>query len=143
LVPVVFAVAMAVDGLSGLIVGRIYDRRGPLVLLAVPVAAAVAAIAFGNTAALVWAGAAVWGVVNGVLDSTVKAVITELVPSGSRAVAFGWLALVRGLGLLVAGGILGAAYGIQPGATVVVIIVANAVAFAGLAWVLRRMRRRG
>jgi MFS family permease len=142
LVPVVFAVAMAVDGLSGLVVGRLYDRRGPLVLLAVPVAAAVAAIAFGNTAALVWAGAAVWGIVNGVLDSTVKAVVTELVPSSSRAVAFGWLALVRGLGLLMAGGILGAAYGIHPGVAVVVIIAANAVALAGLAWVLGRMRRR-
>lgn len=31
LVPVLFALAMAVDGLSGLVVGRIYDRRGPLV----------------------------------------------------------------------------------------------------------------
>ena len=141
LVPVVFAVAMAVDGLSGFVVGRLYDRRGPLVLLAVPVAAAVAAISFGGSVALVWAGAAVWGIVNGVLDSTVKAVVTELVPSHSRAVAFGWLALVRGLGLLAAGGILGAAYAASPGVVVAVILAANAVAFVGLALVLRRLRR--
>ncbi|WP_423183950.1 MFS transporter [Arthrobacter sp. NyZ413] len=141
LVPVVFAVAMAVDGLSGLIVGRLYDRRGPLVLLAVPAAAAIAAISFANTVALVWAGAAIWGIVNGVLDSTVKAVVTELVPSHSRPVAFGWLALVRGLGLLAAGGILGAAYSISPAAAIIVILAANALAFASLALVLRRLHQ--
>ena len=131
---------MAVDGLSGFVVGRLYDRRGPLVLLAVPVAAAVAAISFGGSVALVWAGAAVWGIVNGVLDSTVKAVVTELVPSHSRAVAFGWLAFVRGVGLLAAGGILGAAYAASPAAAVTVILAANALGFVGLALVLRRLR---
>ncbi|MBT8161277.1 MULTISPECIES: MFS transporter [Arthrobacter] len=141
LVPVVFAVAMAVDGLSGLIVGRLYDRRGPLVLLAVPAAAAIAAISFANTVALVWAGAAVWGIVNGVLDSTVKAVVTELVPSDSRPVAFGWLALVRGLGLLAAGGILGAAYSISPVAAIIVILAANVLASASLTLVLRRLHQ--
>jgi MFS family permease len=35
-IPLVFALAMAVDGLSGLAMGRFYDRRGPGVLLLVP-----------------------------------------------------------------------------------------------------------
>lgn len=82
---------------------------------------------------------AIWGVVNGVLDSTVKAVVTELVDRGSRSVAFGWLALVRGLGLLLAGAFLGASY--DHGITLVVwiIVTANAAALAGLAWVLHGM----
>lgn len=140
MVPVVFAVAMATDGLSGLLVGRIYDRRGPLVLLAVPVAAGVSAIAFGNTALLIWVGVAIWGVVNGVLDSTVKAVVTELVPSTSRAVAFGWLAFVRGCSLLIAGTVLGAAYTAGIGVAVGVVITANIIGFPGLLLVLRRVR---
>jgi MFS family permease len=138
-VPLVFALAMGVDGLSGPVVGRLYDRRGPAVLLAVPVAAAVSAVAFADSAALVWLGIAVWGVVNGVLDSTVKAVVATMLEAGSRAVAFGWLAFVRGLGLLVAGAALGFAYEISQATVVVVIVVANAVALAGLAVVLRRM----
>jgi hypothetical protein len=44
-VPVLFALAMLVDGMSGLLMGRVYDRRGPRVLLVVPVVAGVAAIA--------------------------------------------------------------------------------------------------
>src|SRR5665811_1735156 len=97
-VTLVFALAMVVDGASGLLMGRVYDRRGPKVLLVVPIAACGAAIAFSHSAMLVWLGVAVWGVVNGVLDSTVKAVVTELVAPAARSIAFGWLAFVRGLG---------------------------------------------
>lgn len=138
-VPVLFAVAMAVDGAAGLVMGRVYDRRGPLTLQAVPVAAACSAVAFTDNPALVWIGVAVWGVVNGVLDSTVKAVVTELVPADTRAIAFGWLALLRGLALLVAGALLGAAYDVSPTVAIGVILAANVVSLAGLATVLRRL----
>lgn len=138
-VPVLFAVAMVVDGLAGLVVGRLYDRRGPLVLLGVPVVAALSVIAFSDNALWVWVGVAVWGLVHGILDSTVKAVVTELVPTGSRALAFGWLAFVRGMGLLVAGGVLGAAYDAGLGVLVPLVVGVNAVAFVGLGVVLRRL----
>jgi MFS family permease len=131
-IPVLFALAMLVDGLSGLLTGRIYDRRGPNVLLVVPVASSIAAIALTSSALLVWVGVAVWGVVNGILDSTIKAVVTRLVPPGTRAAAFGWLALVRGIGLLVAGGILGLAYDHSIGLVIGLIITANALALVGL-----------
>jgi MFS family permease len=138
-VPVLFALAMLIDGLSGLLMGRVYDRRGPKVLLVAPVAACGAAIAFTHNATLVWLGVAVWGVVNGVLDSTVKAVVTELVAPGARAIAFGWLAFVRGLGLLVAGAALGLAYDESTTLVVWLILGVNTVALAALAWVVARL----
>ncbi len=139
-VPVLFAIAMAVDGAAGLVMGRVYDKRGPMVLLAVPLAAACSSIAFTGDRTLVWIGVAVWGVVNGVLDSTVKSVVTELVPANIRAIAFGWLALLRGVALLIAGGLLGAVYDISPGYTMALIVVANIAALAGLVPVLRRIQ---
>lgn len=139
-VPLVFAAAMAVDGVAGLIFGRIYDTHGPRVLLVVPVAAACSAVAFTDNAAAIWIGVAVWGIVNGVLDSTVKAVITELVPADVRAIAFGWLALLRGVALLVAGSLLGVAYDVSPSVTIIVIVAANAVSLVGLTTVLRHLR---
>ncbi len=139
-VPILFAVAMAVDGAAGLVMGRVYDKRGPVTLLAVPIAAACSAIAFTGDRTLVWIGVAVWGVVNGVLDSTVKSVVTELVPANGRAIAFGWLALLRGVALLIAGGLLGAVYDISPAYTIGLIVVANVAALAGLVPVLRRIQ---
>jgi MFS family permease len=140
-IPLLFAVAMAVDGVSGLVVGRLYDAYGSRVLVAVPLAAAAAAVTFTTSVALLWVGVAIWGIVNGVLDSTVKAVVSEIVPSRTRASAFGWLALVRGLGLLVAGGLLGLAY--EHGAVwaILLIVGTNAVALAGLLAILRRIER--
>ncbi|GAB6858010.1 MFS transporter [Microbacterium xylanilyticum] len=138
-VPILFAAAMLVDGASGLVMGRAYDRFGPRTLLLVPIAAAVSAIAFTQNAALIWVGVAVWGIVNGTLDSTVKAVVTELVPSASRAIAFGWLAFLRGVGLLIAGAVLGFAY--DQGTTIVIIttLTANAVGLIGLILVIRKV----
>lgn len=138
-IPVLFAAAMLVDGLSGLAMGRVYDRRGPRVLLVVPVAAAITAIALTHNALLVWLGVAVWGIVNGVLDSTIKAVVTELVPAAQRATAFGWLALVRGSGLLIAGAALGLAYDHSITLVVYLIVGANIIAAGGLWSVLRRI----
>jgi MFS family permease len=136
-IPVLFAVAMLVDGASGPVVGRLYDRRGPQVLLLVPVAAAAASIAFTNNQLLVWVGVAIWGVVNGILDSTIKAAVTRMVPGGSRARAFGWLALVRGIGLLAAGTVLGLAYDRRTTLVILLILLANAVGLGGLWSVLR------
>ena len=136
MVPVLFAVAMLVEGVAGLIVGHVYDRHGPKVLLAVPLSACGAAVAVADTGWFLWLGVAVWGVVNGVLDSTVKAAVTTMVASKSRALAFGWLSLSRGLGLLLAGGLLGAAYDRSVGLTVGLILVANLVALVGLARVV-------
>ncbi len=136
-VPLLFAVAMAIDGLTGPVAGRAYDRVGPRVLLLVPVAAAIAAISFAARPALVWVGVAVWGVVNGILDSVVKAVITQLVDAEERAAAFGWLALARGAGLLVAGVALGVAYQRSSWAAAALIIVVNVVGLLVLSRVLR------
>jgi MFS family permease len=136
-IPALFALAMLVDGVSGLLTGRVYDRRGPSVLLLVPVAASIAAIAFTFNPVLVWVGVAIWGLVNGILDSTIKAVVTRLVPPDTRATAFGWLALVRGIGLLLAGAILGLAYERSITLVITLIVAANAIALWGLWSVLR------
>jgi uncharacterized membrane protein len=60
----------------------------------------------------------------------------------SRAPAFGWLALLRGLGLLVAGAALGVAYEQGPAWAIALIVGINAVALIGLVTILGRIKRR-
>ena len=57
----------------------------------------------------------------------------------SRSAAFGWLALVRGLGLLLAGAVLGASYDHSITLVAWIIVTANAAALAGLGWLLNGM----
>lgn len=136
-IPLAFAIAMAVDGATGLLMGRLYDRHGSRVLLAVPIAAATSAIAMTTSGVGIWFSIAIWGAVAGVMDSTMKAVVTELVPQARRAIGFGWLALVRGGGLLLSGSLLGLAYDINRASVIVIVLVANAIAIVGLARILR------
>lgn len=56
--------------------------------------------------------------------------------------ALGWLALVRGVGLLVAGGLLGLTYDHSVTLVIYLILAANVIALAGLFFVLRRLSRR-
>lgn len=103
-IPLVYAGAMAVEAVAALLAGRCFDVYGPATLLAVPVAVAVVPpLAFGAAPALALTGVAVWGAATGVQDSTIKALVADLVPSSSLATAYGVFAAVQGVFALVGG----------------------------------------
>ena len=104
-VPVLYAAAMAVEAVAALGVGWLYDQVGTRVLLVVPVLVAlVPALALGSALAAVLAGVAAWGVAQGVQDSTIKAVVADLVEAPRRATAYGVFAGIQGL-LAIVGGV--------------------------------------
>ena len=103
-VPVVYAAAMAAAALAALVTGWLYDRWNASVLLALPVlVVAVPPLAFSGTLVPAVAGVLVWGAAVGVQDSTVKALVAELVPPPRRATAYGMFAAVQG-GAAILGG---------------------------------------
>ncbi|MCA3016687.1 MAG: MFS transporter [Myxococcaceae bacterium] len=141
-VPVLYAVAMLIEGLTGLWLGHRYDRRGPAVLLAAPPLACGAALAFLDAPGLVWLGVALWGAVNGILDSTVKAALSRFVSPSARALGFGWLSLLRGVGLVLSGVGLGAALEHGAPLTIGAIVATNVVALALLTRVVGALPER-
>jgi predicted MFS family arabinose efflux permease len=124
LVPVLYAAAMAAGALAALATGELYDRFGGRVLLGLPpLAAAVPALAFGGSLPAVVAGVLLWGAAVGVQDSTVKALVADLVPRERRGTAYGTFAAVQGVGALVGGFATGAL--LQQSTTAVVVAVAG------------------
>jgi len=104
-VPVLYAAAMAVEAVAALLVGWAYDRTGTRILLVVPVLVAlVPALALGSSLVAVLAGVVAWGFAQGVQDSTIKAVVADLVEAPRRATAYGVFAGIQGL-LAVLGGV--------------------------------------
>ena len=96
-VPVVYAAAMAAAAVAALVTGWLYDRWNASVLLALPVlVVAVPPLAFSGTLVPAVAGVLVWGAAVGVQDSTVKALVADLVPPPRRATAYGMFAAVQG-----------------------------------------------
>jgi len=138
-VPLLYAGAMAAAALAALLTGELYDRLGPRVLLALPpLVAAVPALAFGNSLAAAVPGALLWGAAVGVQDSTVKALVADLVPRERRATAYGVFAAAQGAGALVGGIGAGALYDQSIPALVAVVAAVQVVALLMLVTVVRR-----
>jgi MFS family permease len=110
-VPLIYAAAMATEAVAALVTGFAYDRWGAAVLYTLPVTIiAVPAFALANTLTVVLAGVLLWGAVTGVQDSTVKALVADLVPQPRLATAYGVFAAFQGVAALVGGTLAGGLY---------------------------------
>lgn len=110
-IPVLYAAAMAAAAVAALASGYLYDRWRGRVLFALPLlGAAVPALALSGAVGPVITGTLLWGAATGVQDSTVKALVADLIPAARRATAYGVFAAVQGLAALVGGGLVGALY---------------------------------
>lgn len=140
-VPLVYAVGMAAAAAGAVLTGWAYDRIGTSVLLGVPLLTAfVPGLALGGTVALVVVGVLIWGLATGVQDSTVKALVADLVPAEQLGSAYGWFAVFQGLGALVGAVAAGALYANLP--LLVALVVALQVAASVLLIVVLRRHRR-
>ncbi|GAB3873160.1 MFS transporter [Terrabacter terrigena] len=140
-VPLVYAGAMAVEALAALGVGLVYDRRGGAVLYLVPVLVAlVPLLALTGRLWVALVGVAVWALATGVQDSTVKALVAEVVAAPRRATAYGVFAGVQGAFAIVGGLVAGWLYDRSHPALVVVVAVSQLVALVLLVRTIRTVR---
>jgi MFS family permease len=127
-VPLIFALAMAVDAVVALLAGRIYDRRGLRLLIVVPFATVVVLLAFTNTPWVVWTGAAAWGGVMGLQESTLRAAVADMIPGPKRGMAYGIFNALYGVALLAGSAAMGALYGVSVGLLVGFVTAAELLA---------------
>lgn len=116
LIPVLFAVAMAADGLAAFATGRFFDRYGLRVLYALPLLTLpTLPLLFLSTNPLwIWIGALLWGSALGVQESTVRAGVATLTPEALRGTAYGLFDTVFGGAWFVGSVMLGALYTLGP-----------------------------
>lgn len=115
-VPLLYAVAMAADGVGALVVGRLFDRVGIRVLVPLTLLGALfAPLVFLGGARAGLLGAGLWGLAMGVHESIVPAAVAPMVPPHRRASAYGVFTGVYGvawfLGSLAMGGLFGVSLG--------------------------------
>jgi hypothetical protein len=143
-VPVVYAGAMAVEALAALGVGLVYDRRGAAVLTVVPLLVAlVPVLALTRTPWVALAGVGVWGLAYGIQDSTVKALVAEVVDAPRRASAYGVFAGIQGAFAVVGGLVSGWLYDRSVTGLVVLVAVSQLVALGLLLRTLHSVRAGG
>ncbi|WP_236685245.1 MFS transporter [Demequina salsinemoris] len=140
-VPVIYAFGMLAEALAALAIGWSYDRIGPRVLFAVPVLVAIVpAVAMSGTLTVAVAGVLVWGFAFGLQDSTIKALVADIVEAPRRATAYGVFAAVQGV-MAIGGGLMaGWLYDVSVTWLAIVVACTQAVAAVVLAIAFRTMR---
>jgi MFS family permease len=138
-VPIIYAVAMGTEAVAALATGWLFDRIKGRVLLALPLlVAAIPGLAFTNSVSTVIVGVVLWGAANGILDSTVKALVADLVPAARRATAYGVFAAVQGSAAVAGGAMAGALYSRSIPALIAVVSLTQLVALVLLVVTVRR-----
>ena len=110
-IPLLFAMAMGINGVVALVLGRLFDRFGLAVLVAGLVASSVALpLGFlGGATAAVWA-VALWATGMGAQDATLRAGISQVVSMNKRGSAFGAFNALYGIMWFVGSLVMGKLY---------------------------------
>ena len=141
-VPVVYAGAMAVEAVGALATGFAYDRWNATVLLCLPLLIApLPLLTFSGGLGVVLGGIALWGLATGIQDSTVKALVADLVPQSRLATAYGVFAAFQGGAALAGGAVAGALYAHHLGLLALLVGGAQALSLALLVTTLRLRTR--
>jgi MFS family permease len=120
---------MAVSGTGSLVFGRLFDRYGFAVLIALTLLSALfAPLVFlgGFWPALI--GAAIWGLGMGVHESIIPAAVTRMVPQERRASAFGLFTAGYGVFWFVGSAAIGILYDVSLVGTIVFCVAAELAA---------------
>lgn len=141
-VPIFYSVAMAVSGLGSLVFGRLYDRRGFLVLVPLTiVAAASAPLVFLGGFWLALIGSGLWGLGMGVHESMIPAAVASMVPQQRRPSAYGIFTAGFGLFWFIGSVIIGKLYDVSIPALVGFSVSAQVLAVPVFLMVRKHMSR--
>jgi len=80
-IPIFYAIAMGIDGITALIIGRTYDNIGLKTLLVIPIATLVIPFfAFSYSKIFILFSIIIWGIVMGIHETIMRAAIADLIP---------------------------------------------------------------
>jgi predicted MFS family arabinose efflux permease len=111
MIPVFYAVAMAVGALAALVFGKLLDRLGlPVVIAAFAAGAFFAPLVFLHGWWLELAGMILWGLGMGAQGACLKALLIPVIPAGKRSTAFGVFDTGFGIAWFAGSAVMGLLY---------------------------------
>jgi predicted MFS family arabinose efflux permease len=139
-IPIYYTVAMGAGGLASLLLGRLFDRYGLVMLVPLTVvAAAYAPLAFSASAALALAQALLWGIGLGAHESVMQAAVAQMVPKERLGSAYGFFGAAFGVAWFAGSAAMGALYDRSIAAAMTMAVIAQLLAVVPLAIAARKL----
>lgn len=110
-IPLLYALAMGVDAVVALIIGKTYDRVGLVSLIALPLLTIpIPFLGFSESYFFAIGGVVLWGAVMGIQETIMRAAIADLTPIKRRGLAYGIFNAAYGGAWFVGGLVIGILY---------------------------------
>ena len=138
-IPIFYALAMGVDAMIALIIGKLYDRIGLSCLFAIPfLTVLLPFFAFSHTYSIVLFSIILWGAIMGIHETIMRAAVADLTPLSRRATAYGIFNMIYGLAWLMGSSLIGLLYSVSLKLIIVWVGVAEAISVL-FWWQLKKM----
>jgi len=139
-IPILYATAMGVDGLSALLFGRFFDRIGiSIIIIAAAITIPFAPLVFLGDLKFCFLGMVLWGIGMGAQESVMKAQLAIMSPVKLRGTAFGTFNMSFGMFWFVGSVIMGRLYDFSIMALVIFSVAIQILSIP----ILFRLRRMG
>lgn len=110
-IPMFYAIAMGIDAVVALIIGKVYDRTGLMSLMGIPLFTILVPIfSFSYHYNTAFIGIVIWGAVMGMQETIMRAAIADLTPIAHRGLAYGIFNTVYGASWFISGTLMGILY---------------------------------
>jgi hypothetical protein len=137
-IPLFYALAMGVDAVAALAIGKTYDifkarrnneKAGLITLIAIPILTLfIPAFVFSTKFSFVLAGAIIWGIVMGSHETVMKSAIADLTPLKKRGMGYGIFNTAYGLAIFIGSAFTGLLYEHSIFAVIIISIVVEIAA---------------
>jgi MFS family permease len=114
LIPSLYSIAMVMDAVVAPVIGKTYDKKGMISLIAIPVLTLpIPFLGFSHHYIMVVAAVVLWGSVMGVHETIMRAAIADLTPLHSRGFAYGIFYTLYGTAWFIGSSAMGFLYEIS------------------------------
>lgn len=142
-IPLLYAVAMGVDAVCAIIIGKLYDKKGLSVLMVIPVISAIVPIlAFTFNWIAVTIGIILWGVVMAIHETIMRAAIADLTSLKKRGTGYGIFNTAYGVCMFIGASIMGWLYEINITYIIAFAIISEIVALIVFMYIMRTVKSR-
>lgn len=139
-IPLLYAIAMGVDALFALFVGKTYDKIGMKSLFLIPLLTPLILLSFLHSWIAIF-GILIWGAVMGMQETVMRAGIADLVSSERRGAAYGIFNTANGSAWFAGSITIGFLYDVSITYLTAFVVFVELVAFVSLITLIKNLRK--
>lgn len=140
-IPLLFAIAMGTDALVALAIGRLFDRKGLLTLITIPILSIpIVPVVFSTSYNGIVIGIILWGAVMGIQETIMRSVIANMIPIARRGLAYGIFNTAYGIAWFLGSIVMGIMYDFSVSYVIFFSIMVELISIPLLFTVIKRIK---